>query len=151
MANDTLSHYQKVQIETARKEKLISMLLEGAIRFLTLAKNDTSEDIWTYRMNILKAESMLLELIASLNFDKGGEIAVSLHKLYIYMVDLLSTVIEERGPAKITEVLSLLVPLKDTWNEAVQKHFEETAQATQAAQAASGAAGERKKVYNMRA
>jgi len=126
--NELMGNYQKVQIETSRKEKLVSMLLEGAIRFLMLARNKEN-DIWAYRLNVLKAESIILELIGSLNFEKGGEIAVSLHKLYIYILDTLSGLLEERRNEKLEEVMNLLIPLKDTWNEATRKYMEENSAA----------------------
>jgi flagellar secretion chaperone FliS len=122
------SGYLKIQVETARKERLTAMLMEGAIKFLLIARNTGGNgDLWKYRTNILKAESMILELVGSLNFEKGGDIAVNLHKLYVYMIDLLSQAIDQRRDDKIGEVLNILVPLKETWNEAARKFAEETA------------------------
>ncbi|MHC9541085.1 MAG: flagellar export chaperone FliS [Vulcanimicrobiota bacterium] len=146
---NSVQSYQKMNIESARKEKLVSMLLEGAIRFILLARNRDT-DVWAYRLNILKAESMILELVGSLNHDKGGEIATSLHRLYIYIVDKLSVALEEKRPEILEEILTLLVPLKDTWNEAMRRHFEETVQAT-AMTAAVGVAGRKQAACNFRA
>jgi len=146
---NSVQSYQKMNIESARKEKLVSMLLEGAIRFILLARNKDT-DVWAYRLNILKAESMILELVGSLNHDKGGEIATSLHRLYIYIVDKLSVALEEKRPEILEEILTLLVPLKDTWNEAMRRHFEESAQATAVA-AAVGVAGRKQIACNFRA
>jgi len=119
-------NYQQVQIETSKPERLICMLFEGAVKYLLLAKEEkVSSDIWKFRLNILKVQSMVLELIASLNFDNGGEIAITLHRLYIYIIDKLSQTLEseEKDIAKVDEVLSLLVPLKDTWSEAVKMNL----------------------------
>ena len=121
---NTYNNYQKVQIETARKEKLVTMLMEAAIRFLVMAKSKTDEDVWNYRLNILKAEQMILELLASLNFEKGGNIAASLQQLYLYIIEKLSVILEVRKNEILEEVLNLLIPLRDTWNDAVKKHLE---------------------------
>ncbi len=134
---NSLYSYQKMNIESARKEKLVSMLFEGAIRFILLARNKDS-DVWAYRLNILKAESMLLELMGTLNHDKGGDLASSLHRLYIYIIDKLSLALEEKRPEILEEILTLLVPLKDTWNEAMRRHFEETVQGISVPEAAAG-------------
>jgi len=153
---NSLQSYQKMNIESARKEKLVSMLLEGAIKFILLARNKDA-DVWAYRLNVLKAESMLLELVGSLNHDKGGEIAVSLHKLYLYIIDKLSIALEDKRPEILEEILTLLVPLKDTWNEAMRRHFEETVPAAAAtavaatAASAYGAAGRKQVAFNYRA
>lgn len=137
--NNHQKNYQKTQIETSKPEKLISMLMEGAIRFLQLAKEEkVSTDIWKYRLNLLKAQQMLLELVASLNFEQGGEIAVSLHRLYIYMIDKLSTSLEEKNHDAVTEVINLLIPLKETWNEAVTKFQSENTVNTTSQRLASG-------------
>jgi flagellar secretion chaperone FliS len=121
------SRFMPLHDETAKKEKLTTMLLEGAVKFLLLTRTSGRgpHDLWDYRTNILKAESLILELIGSLNLEKGGEIAVNLHKLSIYMIDALSQAIDERRDDKVAEVLNILIPLKETWKEAPLEKTEE--------------------------
>jgi flagellar protein FliS len=124
---DTLARYRKIKVATSRPEALVTILYEGAIRSLMLALDVRSDDFDSYRVNALKASSIILELIASLNFEKGGEIAVLLHGLYSFMLGEIFAASTERDDDRVRSVIDLLVPLKDTWNEAVKKHFESAA------------------------
>lgn len=59
-----------------------------------------------------KLRRVLAELISSLNFEKGGEIAGRLNNLYEYCM-------EESVSGDLNAVIDVLSGLRDAWNQGV--------------------------------
>jgi flagellar protein FliS len=57
-----------------------------------------------------RVRSVLVELIGSLNFQDGGDIATRLHGLYEFCLN-------ESGEGDLDVVCDLLVNLRDAWKE----------------------------------
>ena len=82
--------YQKTQVTTASREKILLMLYEGAIRFVKQARVAMeAKKIAEKGVAISKATAILSELMATLDFKAGGPLAVDLENLYIFMIDKL--------------------------------------------------------------
>ena len=61
-------------------------MYDGAMKFIEIAVMKLKEnDIAGKGVYISKAQAVISELMASLNTEKGGEIAVSLEKLYAFV------------------------------------------------------------------
>ena len=83
-------NYQKTQVTTASKEKILLLLYEGAIRFVRHARVAMNENkIADKGANISKATAIVSELMATLDFKVGGDLAVELESLYVFMIDKL--------------------------------------------------------------
>ncbi|MCB1145952.1 MAG: flagellar export chaperone FliS [Leptospiraceae bacterium] len=109
--------YQSNQIGTADPRQLIVMLYDGAIRFLSLAEGYI-ENYKTFdkaNHNILRAQDILSELMVSLDFEKGGEIAQNLFNLYAWMKKELIEANLEKKKEPLTKVITMLADLKETW------------------------------------
>ena len=75
--------YLETAVETASPARLIVMLYDGAIRFINEAAYAMQQrDYETQNTKLQRAQKILAELISSLDFDKGGEIAENLFRLY---------------------------------------------------------------------
>ena len=75
--------YLETAVETASPARLIVMLYDGAIRFINEATYAMQQrDYETQNAKLQRAQKILAELISSLDFDKGGEIAENLFRLY---------------------------------------------------------------------
>lgn len=66
-----------------------------------------------------RAVRALMELITSLDHDKGGQIAASLASLYAYMYRRLME--SQMDDAALTEVLRLADTLRSGWQEMAQR------------------------------
>jgi flagellar protein FliS len=66
---------------------------------------------------ISKAAQVLLELSASLDFKRGGEIATRLFQLYDYMLRRLTEANFKQADAPLAEVLGLLATLSEAWED----------------------------------
>ena len=111
-----LDTYQEVAITTQSRGRLVVMLYDGAIKFLKLAINELNagnmDEKWIY---IRKAMDIIDELNAVLDMEAGGEVAVNLRKLYMFMIRHLNTANIKKDPEMINEVIKLLEELNQGW------------------------------------
>ena len=116
MAGYGQNQYLKTQITTADGLKVIILLYEGAIKFLSSAQEGIREkDIPKRHNNIYRVLDILVELRNSLNFSQGGEIATSLNALYSFMDRHLTTANIQNDAQKIQDVINMLSSLKGAW------------------------------------
>ncbi len=112
--------YKQQAIETATQEELLIMLYDGAIRFVLLAKKaHTQNDIGKYHENIMRAQKIIAEFMASLDAEVGGDLTKNLLKLYEYLHYRLVQANIKKDPEMLDEVLDHLRQLKATWEEAI--------------------------------
>lgn len=119
----TINQYQKVSIESgvdaANPVELIVMLYDGAI----LACNSAipyvkSKDYANRSLFIYKAIKIIQSgLRMSLDREVGGDIAISLDALYIYMTNQLVKANIEVSEEPIHEVIRLLKELRSAWEQ----------------------------------
>ena len=111
-----LETYQETAVTTQSKGKLVVMLYEGAIKFLKLAIKEieagNAEEKGKY---ISKAIDILFELNTVLDMEAGGEIAMNLRKLYLFMGRHLTEANTKQDTQKIEEVIKLLEELNQSW------------------------------------
>jgi len=104
------------QVNTADQGKLILMMYDGAIRFVEIAKTKLTEnDVAGKGIYISKAEAVISELMASLNMESGGEVALSLEKLYVFMNKQLRIANVNKDTKPLDVVLNILNELKEAW------------------------------------
>lgn len=121
-----INQYKKISIETGAEAgnpvDLIVMLYDGAISACYsaipyLQKNDyANKSQYIYKaVRIIQAG-----LRMSLDREVGGEIALNLDALYIYMTNRLINANIENNVAPVQEVIKLLTELRGAW-EAISK------------------------------
>ena len=119
-ANRYANAYRTVSVETASPAKIVLMLFDGAVGFLNRALNGFEQDALIVRNeiinnNIIKTQRILNELRASLNEDAGGELALTLHRLYDYMEEQLRQANFAKNSAPLHVVKELLGELREGW------------------------------------
>jgi flagellar protein FliS len=103
------------------------MMFDGALRFLALAKegfNQPMENVHRFEsinINLQKAQNIIAELQGSLNHEAGGEIAVTLDRLYDYYSRRLFEANVKKRIEPIIEVEHFLQELRDAWAEMIRK------------------------------
>lgn len=113
--------YQKTQVVTASREKILLMLYEGAIRFTKQARvamND--KKIAEKGKAISKATAILSELMATLDFKIGGQLAQDLENLYIFMIDKLIEANVHNKVECLDDVEKLLNTLYTAWKDVIE-------------------------------
>ncbi|WP_205230961.1 flagellar export chaperone FliS [Azospira oryzae] len=120
MFNQGVRAYAQVKVETAvstaNPVQLVVLLYEGAISAIASAKGEMERrNIAQKAQFINKAIDIIEGLRNALEFSQGGDIAVSLNDLYLYMVQRLSTANLKNDPAILDEVTALLRELLGAW------------------------------------
>ena len=118
MAQHSVNQYKKTEVTTADHSKLILMMYDGAIKFIEIAKNKLKEnDMAGKGMYISKAEGVVSELMASLNMEGGGEIALSLEKLYAFINRQLRIANVNKDIKPLDISLNILKELREAWGK----------------------------------
>lgn len=114
--------YRQASVRTMDQNKLIVMLYDGAIRHIKIAlKHLSTGEIEKVHNSLVKSKNIISELMASLNMEKGGEIAKNLQTLYSYMFGQLIEANMNKNRAPAEDVLHLLQQLREAWVQLGQK------------------------------
>ena len=114
--------YQKTSIQTASKEELILMLYNGAIKYTHNAIDFLEQkNVAEASKNICRAQAIVVELLNSLNFEVGGQIAKNLEYLYSVMVDNLTVANFEHTVEPLKLNLQIMDRLKSAWEGVLQQ------------------------------
>ena len=114
--------YKRIDLESAvasaNEHELITLLFKALIGALTgveVHNNHGNKD--QVREYLTKACRILAGLQGSLDYERGGEIAVNLGELYGYSIRKLfaANVNIEVAPENVAEVKSLLEPIAEAW------------------------------------
>lgn len=120
MAFNAAAAYQNNKINTATPADLTLMLYEGAIKFCNIALTSLEEkDIMKTNTNILKAEKIIMEFRATLDFKYS--VANDFDVVYDYMYRRLVEANINKDKEILEEVLGYLREMRDTWKEVMKK------------------------------
>jgi flagellar secretion chaperone FliS len=125
--DNPLRSYQKIATQTASPGLLILQLYDGAIRFLERAlggfqHRDPLDFNVTINNNIIRAQEIINHLNDSLDLDRGGELAITLRRLYDYLHRRLNQSNVHKSPEGIRETLTHLTELRDAWQKMLRRH-----------------------------
>jgi flagellar protein FliS len=118
--------YKETKIKTASQGQLIIMLYEEAIKQLSMAiemlelKNANQkihDKIEKINKAVMKAEEIITELMVSLDFDQGGDIAKNLFSLYSWFNKELLEASISQDVKRIKAVKNMFVELHDSWKK----------------------------------
>lgn len=117
------AYYQRIKVETATPEALVLMLYDGALKFMTQAELAFEEKNIEKISNLLiKVQAIFSELHASLDKEKGGDIATNLERLYIFFNSRLAEANMKKDVKPMLEIRPLVQNLRDSWEGAMHKH-----------------------------
>lgn len=115
------SKYQNIQISTVDRGRLLLMLYDGCIKFLRHAKAGLeAKDYVKFARFLSKSQAIIVELMNTLDFEKGGNIAKDLDRLYDFMMFYLTEANLERNPAKIEKVIELVSVIAGAFREIIE-------------------------------
>jgi flagellar protein FliS len=125
--------YRHNQIETTDPADVLLLLYQGAIDALeraaeALARGDVAEK----GRHILRAHDIVSEFLTSLDVQAGGELAVNLESLYLYMLERMTAANLGNELQPLRETASLLRTLQAAWQQAVAQQRGATAGGGQA-------------------
>lgn len=113
--------YQATQIQTASTGELVLLLYDGAVRFLSRAQAALAERrLDDASADLVRAQEIMLELLAGLDLGRGGVLAANLRELYLFIYKTLLEANLRKDGTAIATVLRLLEPVRSAWQTAVR-------------------------------
>ena len=122
-----LQAYRSNQVMTADPGTILLMLYQGAIDFLHRAESAMErKDMAEKGLYINKTLAIISELLASLNFEVGGDVARNLEALYLFMTSQITAANVKNNSQLLAETIQMLSILKDGWEKAVASERQRT-------------------------
>ena len=122
---NALSTYKEIRINTASQGQLIIMLYNEAVKQLDLAMhllemNDAKKDpgrIEKISKAVVKTQEIISELMVSLDFEQGGDIAKNLFSLYTWFNRELMEANISQDARRISIIRAHIEDLRSAWQE----------------------------------
>lgn len=113
------------QITDASPARLVQIMFEHILSQLATAQgcmerieNDLPLNELKIKCKAMgKAVRLIGQLDATLDMEKGGQLAANLHNLYLYMLSRLTTANAANDPQLVAEVATLVRTIKIGWDQ----------------------------------
>lgn len=120
MYSNAARAYFNTKVTTTSQEEIVVLLYEAAIKFLEQAKIKMDKKDYQEKGNLIsRSLDILAELDASLNAEKGGELAQNLHTMYLFCQTRLVMANLKMDKEMIDEVISMLKSIGSAFSEIV--------------------------------
>jgi flagellar protein FliS len=121
--SNPLSTYRETRVKTASQGQLVVMLYDEAVkqldRGITMMKSgkENPSQIEQGSKSIQKTQAIITELMVSLNFDQGGDIAKNLFSIYTWFNQELMASNMNQDVSRIVPVRNMMDNLRQAWTE----------------------------------
>ena len=114
--------YHQNEVATSSQAKLIVMMYEGALKFVTLAiEGIDNHDLSKKGKYINKTHDIINELSCALDMKKGGEVAQKLESLYQFILHQLTLANIKSDRKTLESIVNVITPLMEAWKELLAK------------------------------
>jgi flagellar protein FliS len=121
MYSNQFKSYQTSNIGTADRGKLVIMIYDHVLKWGRSASEAIqANNIENRTKAIFKMQDGITELMCSLDFEKGGEVAKNLNNLYEFYNKHLSEANIKNSEKNVKEVIEMMQLLKSAWEEAME-------------------------------
>ena len=122
MTTTDANPYLRDAVLTATPEQLQLMLYDGAIRFTTQARDAlTNKDYEASYDRLSRAQRIVLEMRAGLNFDINSELCERVAAIYNFLYRKLVDASLQRQVEPLDDALRILRAERETWQILVDK------------------------------
>jgi flagellar protein FliS len=109
--------YNSIEVSNSSPIDLVIKLYDGAVNFLSKAVLEIQAGKRGQNDYINKTVAIIEELLSALKVEVGGDVAVNLRELYVYMLMELTKANANNDTESILKVQRLLRTLMDGWKE----------------------------------
>lgn len=114
--------YLQQMVETATPVQLIGLLFRRGAEMMAEAEQALTAQDWERAHNALvKAQQIVAELISSLDMEKGGDIAVNLHRLYTFVWERLLHANLRKSTEPLQDAKTVWTELQALWQQVEAK------------------------------
>lgn len=112
------AQYRQNSVETATPTRMIVMLYDGAIRFLSQALPAMHARQYDRQSELIgKAQDIIAHLRDTLDFQAGGAVAQHLSAFYATLMGSLTDANIHDRPERVEQVIDALRQMRDAWAE----------------------------------
>lgn len=112
------AQYRQNTVETATPTRMVVMLYDGAIRFLSQALPAMHARLYDRQSEMIgKAQDIIAHLRDTLDFQAGGAVARHLSGFYAKLLDSLTDANIHDRPDRIEQAIDALRQMRDAWAE----------------------------------
>lgn len=121
-ADQHVNAYLRTKVLTAPREELRLMLLDGAVRFATQARDGLArKDFEAVFNGVCQCRDIITELMTTVRDDIDPELAANVRSLYAYLFNELTSANLEKSLPRFDGVISLLTYERETWQLLIDK------------------------------
>ena len=118
MLPNPYQQYRATKVGTASRVDLVVMLYQGVVRFTRAAIEATEHgDVKAAHRGFTRAQDIVAELVTTLDYDRGGEVAKQLLALYDYAFRRLVEANCKKDVVPAREVIQIFRDLGMAWQE----------------------------------
>jgi flagellar protein FliS len=111
--------YRQNSVLSMSREELVPLMYEHLLIGLRRAEKQIRDrDIEGKAVSIEKALGILYELLGSLDFEAGGEVATHLGSLYAYLIKEVTEASRMLNADKLQPLIEMVASLHEAWEEA---------------------------------
>jgi flagellar protein FliS len=116
MVTNVAQQYRQTQVMTANHVQLIVLLYDSAVQSLELAREGIVKNNHRDKARFLdRGMAIVGELSSVLDFERGGQIALSLHRLYDYMIQECLRANLRHEASVLDGPIRCLTTLREAW------------------------------------
>lgn len=117
--------YRKSAISGASPIQVIVLLYDGALKHMEAGRHAIAhQDFPRQNEHLQAAQKIVMELMACLDMEKGGEIAWNLLKLYEYSLNELVRANIEDDSAGVSHAIKIFSDLRESWIKLAEPIYE---------------------------
>jgi flagellar protein FliS len=105
----------QTSVASSSSEELIILVYEKIFEHLRVAKLELIENRYGIEFFTKASDLINLGLLASLDLQKGGEIASNLRSIYEWALDKILEARLKKSPEMVQDVINTLTPLYEAW------------------------------------
>lgn len=114
-------NYVNGKLNTVNKGNLLIMIYDSAIRNIKEAQKQMKVKRFDKKGEAIDvAYKAVSELMLSLNFEIGGELAKNLSSIYNYILNKISESNITNDPSKLDDSLKILNDFRETWLQVIK-------------------------------
>lgn len=113
--------YKQNSVNTASKEQLLLMLLDGAVKYTKIAKLAIKEkNIERAHKELIRVQDIFLELMITMDKD-SGDYMEELYRVYEFIKNELGQANIKKDTQIIDNILPVIEEVRDMWYEVDKK------------------------------
>lgn len=116
--NLQIDQYRRNTALNAQPLQLLIQLYDGAIKFIEQGKNAMFiKDFYEQNKNLQKAQSIIVELRVTLDYEQGKEFSKNLCQIYTVLEDKIVEANALNDPTMLNRIKHILLELRSAWSQ----------------------------------